>query len=238
MKFSRSVKSVGPCGLVCTMGRKPERNRTWATNFGRNAVAEETSVDSEECDVPSESVEPTWLESYQARLDGMRAKEMARNEYRFQQHVHWRQPGGFANRVYDLGDDGNSVEVVWDSLTCMWVPCPAQWSEHAKAEGIALRNKQGDWCLMGRYSREQMPMPDGMPDGSFDSNQHGEATTPDCAPRVRVKRTDSRSGSRRRQDVDRTKEYAKRTKKRRDEKEAILRGMYDEEEHGLFLGWQ
>jgi hypothetical protein len=75
-------------------------------------------------------------------------------------------------------------------------------------------------------------MPDGMPDGSFDSNQHGEATTPDWAPRVRVKRTDSRSGSRRRQDLDRTEEYGKRTKKRRDEKEAILRGVYDEAEHG------
>jgi hypothetical protein len=136
------------------MGRKPERNRTWATNFGRNAVAEETSVDSEECDVPSESVEPTWLESYQARLDGMRAKEMARNEYLLQQHVHWRQPGGLANRVFDRDDNGNSFEVVWDSaasVTSMWVPLPAQWSEQAKAEGITVRDKHGRWCTMDRF---------------------------------------------------------------------------------------
>ena len=107
------------------MGRKPKRNRTWAKSLGRKAVAAETSDDSEECDVPSESVEPSWLESYLAVLDGKRAKQMRRNADLLQQQVHWRQPGGFANRVYDRDDDGNAVEVVWDSLTSMWVPRPA-----------------------------------------------------------------------------------------------------------------
>lgn len=132
------------------MGRKPKRNRTWAKSLGRKAVAAETSDDSEECDVPSESVEPSWLESYLAVLDGKRAEQMRRNAHLLQQQVHWRQPGGFANRVYDRDDDGNPVEVVWDSLTSMWVRRPAQWSEQAKAEGITLRNEDGDWCTMDR----------------------------------------------------------------------------------------
>ena len=48
------------------------------------------------------------------------------------------------------------VEVVWDSLTSMWVRRPAQWSEQAKAEGITLRNEDGDWCTMDRFSREEI----------------------------------------------------------------------------------
>ena len=55
------------------MPRKPKGHQTRAQNFGRSqpgqAVAAETSDDSEECDVPSESVEPSWLESYLAGLD-------------------------------------------------------------------------------------------------------------------------------------------------------------------------
>ncbi len=50
------------------MGRKPKGHQNRAQNFGRRAVAAVTSRsgDSEECDVPSESVEPSWLESYLA----------------------------------------------------------------------------------------------------------------------------------------------------------------------------
>ena len=111
------------------MGRKPRGHQTRAQNFGRSqpgkAVAAETSDDSEECDVPSESAEPSWLEIYLAGLDGKRAKEMERNALLLRQRVQWRQPGGLANRVYDRDDDGNAVEVVWDSLTSMWVPRPA-----------------------------------------------------------------------------------------------------------------
>ncbi len=68
------------------MGRKPKRHRTWANSFGRKAMAAETSGDSEECDVPSESVEPSWLVSYLAGLDGKRAaKEMGRDAYLLQE---------------------------------------------------------------------------------------------------------------------------------------------------------
>ena len=148
-------ESVGPCGLVCTMSRRPKGHQARAQNFARRAVAAVTSDDSEECDVPSESVEPSWLESYLARLDGMRAKEMERNAHLLQQHVHWRQPGGFANRVFDRDDDGNPVEVVRDSLTCMWVPCPAQWSEQAKAEGIADVVSDRRRPALGRMARMQ-----------------------------------------------------------------------------------
>jgi hypothetical protein len=85
----------------------------------------------------------------------MRAKEMERNAHLLQQHVHWRQPGGFANRVFDRDDDGNPVEVVRDSLTCMWVPCPAQWSEQAKAEGIADVVSDRRRPALGRMARMQ-----------------------------------------------------------------------------------
>jgi hypothetical protein len=79
-------------------------------------------------------------------------------------------------------------------------------------------------------------MAGGMPDGALDSSQHGEATSPDWAPRARV-RTDSRSGSRRRQDADRSNQFCKRAIKRKnvraEVKGALLRGMYDAAKHGL-----
>jgi hypothetical protein len=78
-----------------------------------------------------------------------------------------------------------------------------------------------------------------VPDGALDSSQHGEATSPDWAPRARV-RTDSRSGSRRRQDADRSNEFRKRAIKRKnvraEVKEALLRGMYDAASVGNTIG--
>ncbi len=89
---------------------------------------------------------------------------------------------------------------------------------------------------MSRSTRASMPMAGGMPDGALDSSQHGEATSPDWVPRARV-RTDSRSGSRRRQDADRSNEFRKRAIKRKnvraEVKEALLRGMYDAAKHRL-----
>ena len=101
------------------MGRKPRGHQTRAQNFGRSqpgkAVAAETSDDSEECDVPSESAEPSWLEIYLAGLDGKRAKEMERNALLLRQRVQWRRGGGFANRVFDRDHQGNLFEVAWDA---------------------------------------------------------------------------------------------------------------------------
>ena len=127
------------------MGRKPKRNRTWAKSLGRQAVAAETSDDSEECDVPSDSVEPSWLGSYLAVYAQNHEEELKRNELLLRQRVQWRRGGGFANRVFDRDHQGNLFEVAWDDLTCRWVPLPSQWSEEAKADAIITRNRSGNW---------------------------------------------------------------------------------------------
>ena len=218
------------------MGRKPKRNRTWAKSLGRQAVAAETSDDSEECDVPSDSVEPSWLGSYLAVYAQNQEEELKRNELLLRQRVQWRRGGGFANRVFDRDHQGNLFEVAWDDLTCRWVPLPSQWSEEAKADAIITRNRSGNWCNLSRKTRQSMPMGGGMPDGALDSNPHGEDATPNRAQPRRV-RTYSRHGNRRPKDFDRTMEYDKRNKKRFDarakEKEALLSGMYDAAKHGM-----
>jgi hypothetical protein len=115
----------------------------------------------------------------------------------------------------------------------MWVPLPAQWSEHHKAEAITTRNKFGQWSNMKRHcpDRQQMPMPGGMRDGALDSNQRGESTMPNRPHRVRA-RTESRCGNRRRQGFDRTNDMKTQKKARAKAKEAMLRGMYDASKQG------